>query len=670
MPVPPEQIEDIARDAADLYREAETSILATVTRYLADGLDAPDWAVRRLGALSALRRAVERTLALVGAAGADRIRQAVADAYRSGRAAATVEVPRRYWPRDLDLAAAAAARAEVPRAAVIENLAAALIGDIGQTHSNVLRHVEDVYRTVIQRATAISVAAGQTRRQAAQHAYQRFVDQGVTSFTDVRGRRWRLSSYVEMGVRTVTQRAAVQGQTDRLQDLGVDLVLVSNSPRECPLCRPWEGKVLTIAGGRRGRVQVPSAVSNGTVTVDIAGSLAEARAAGLQHPNCTHSVRAYLPGATRIPTGNLANPDGYEAKERQREIERQIRKWKEREQAALDPAARTSAQAKVRAWQKVMREHLAAHPELKRLPYREQIGAGNLPPGPRPAAPPPPAPTPSPSPPPLPQRTRTTQPPARVADLPGLLAVDLGQSANRSMVRDVMADVIGGDYAGLTVEIEDVELYDEYGVDGDLPGILVRGGIYPDDDLNARQVGTVMRGFYRDEAGDLVAVHAYLQLDPSTRGKGFATEFNGRLETWYRSQGISRIEVHANIDVGGYTWASHGYDFADEESAESVLDRLRFIIDMVEDEVTDLREEAEQADDDEAARLGARADALDAQLVEAAAILDRADTAPFGSDAYPSAYEISQCGRSAATGNEWIGKRAMLGSDWQGVKWL
>jgi GNAT superfamily N-acetyltransferase len=626
---------------------------------------------RSAGSLSALRRAVERTLALVGAAGAERIRQAVADAYRSGRAAATVEVPRRYWPRDPDLAAAAAARAEVPRAAVIENLAAALVNDIGQKHSNVLRHVEDVYRTVIQRATAVSVAAGQTRRQAAQHAYQRFVDQGVTSFTDVRGRRWRLSSYVEMGVRTVTQRAAVQGQTDRLQDLGVDLVLVSNSPRECPLCRPWEGKVLTITGGRRGRVQVPSAVSNGTVTVDIAGSLAEAKAAGLQHPNCTHSVRAYLPGATRIPGGNLANPDGYEAKERQREIERQIRKWKEREQAALDPAARTTAQAKVRAWQKVMREHLAANPELKRLPYREQIGAGNLPPGARRRAAPTPTPEPTPPPPsPLPRRTRTTQPPARVNDLPGLLAVNLDQSANRAMVRDVMADVIGGEYAGLTVEVQDVERY-EFGMDDDLPGILVRGHIYPGDEPDSDPVGIVMRGFYRDEAGDLVAVHAYLQLDRSTRGKGFATEFNGRLEDWYRSQGISRIEVHANIDVGGYAWASHGYDFADEESAEDVLERLRRAADEMTDEAIALREEARAASGEEALKLRERADVLSAQLEEARSILERADHNAFGSDGFPSAWEISQCGRSAATADgAWIGKTAMLGSDWQGVKWL
>jgi hypothetical protein len=182
-----------------------------------------------------------------------------------------------------------------------------------------------------------------------------------------------------MGVRTVTQRAAVQGQTDRLQTLGLDLVQISDSPRECPICRPWEGKILSISGARRGRVEMPSMVGSGTVTVDIAGSLDEARADGLFHPNCTHSARTILPGATRRPPRPTSNPDGYKAKERQRAIERQIRKWKERETAALDPAAAAGAKAKVRAWQKAMRDHLAANPELKRLSYRETPGAGNLP---------------------------------------------------------------------------------------------------------------------------------------------------------------------------------------------------------------------------------------------------------------------------------------------------
>jgi len=165
-----------------------------------------------------------------------------------------------------------------------------------------------------------------------------------------------------------------------LESAGVDLVIVSKAPRECPLCRRWEGKVLTIGGPSGARtVEVEHATEDDRmVSVDVAGSLDEARAAGLQHPNCRHSVSAYTPGITKVPHGD-PDPEGYAAGQRQREIERTIRKYKAREAAAVTPEAQRAARAKQRQWQAAMRDHLAAHPDLRRLRAREQPGASNLP---------------------------------------------------------------------------------------------------------------------------------------------------------------------------------------------------------------------------------------------------------------------------------------------------
>lgn len=371
-----EQTERITRGMVDLYRAAEWSILEILTEALGKGLDGPDWMTQRLAALPAVRARVERVLSLADGTGGTRILRVLADAYAAGRVVATAGLPAGLLPAAPEVAD------NIPRVRVLEVLARAWVADSAPRHSAVLRTVVDAYRQVVQQATAASVAGGITRRQAAQYAYARLVDQGLTSFVDRRGRRWRLSSYVEMGVRTVTQRAAIQGQTDRLQELDLDLAMVSDSPRECEKCRPWEGKILSISGAARGRVELPSMTGGGTVSVTVAGSLDEARRAGLQHPGCTHSIRAYLPGATRRVRPH-ANPGGYEAKQRQREIERQIRHWKERQGSALDPTAAAAAGRKVAEWQGVMRSHLTDHPELKRLRYRESPGAGNLPPAAR-----------------------------------------------------------------------------------------------------------------------------------------------------------------------------------------------------------------------------------------------------------------------------------------------
>jgi len=379
MAVDPEQIEEIVRETVDLYRVAESAVLEQVTRRLAEGLDAPDWAVRRLGALSTLRTSVERILAVALRAGAAAIRTALAAAYRAGSASALFGIPARLLPRDPDAARAPAVLGEVPRAAVIQNLAAALVKEIGERSQNVLRDVLDAYRRVIAQATAASVAGGITRREASQMAWARFVDRGLTSFRDVSGRRWRLTSYVEMALRTVTARAAVQGQTDRQQRLGLDLVVISNAAQECERCRPYEGQILRIGAGPTGWIKVPHQITGEPIEIYVKATLEAARAAGLFHPNCRHSARAYLPGVTKLPPQPTADPEGDLARQRQRAIERNIRRWKEREAAALTPEARAGAKARVRKWQNAMRQHLANNPALKRLSYREQIGAGNLP---------------------------------------------------------------------------------------------------------------------------------------------------------------------------------------------------------------------------------------------------------------------------------------------------
>ncbi|MFI9320115.1 phage minor capsid protein [Kitasatospora aureofaciens] len=166
-------------------------------------------------------------------------------------------------------------------------------------------------------------------------------------------------------------------------------MIVSTAPRECPLCRKWEGRVLTLDGpdGAR-KVEVGHAVDDGrTVRVRVAGSIEQARRAGLQHPNCRHSLSAFTPGVTAAEPPEPSDGTGYEVSQKQRAIERQIRKYKKRAEAALTLEARQMAEQRVRDWQGQTREGLAVNPELKRLRYREQPGAGNLP-GPRRPAPP------------------------------------------------------------------------------------------------------------------------------------------------------------------------------------------------------------------------------------------------------------------------------------------
>ncbi|MFF0001301.1 phage minor capsid protein [Streptomyces avermitilis] len=367
-------VEPLAERTRDLYADAELRLLGIIARQLADGLDAPGWIERKLSAVQAVRRASQAVVDELGKAVTLDVHDAVADAYNVGHRAAVAELGA------LSDDGRRLVDDRLPQAQAVDRLAQEAVDVVTATHRSILRASVDTYRAVVSSVAATPLLGTGTRRQATQDAMRRFADAGIRSFVDQAGRRWQLTSYAEMAVRTATGRAATEAHMRTLAEHGVDLVVVSDAPRECPLCAPWEGRVLSIGGPEGARtVDVEHATEDDRmVNVRVAGSLDEARARGLQHPNCRHSVSAYTPGLTRIEQAT-SDPDGYAAGQRQREIERGIRKWKRREAAAVTPEAQRAARAKVREWQGTMRDHLAAHPDLRRNPTREKLGAGNLP---------------------------------------------------------------------------------------------------------------------------------------------------------------------------------------------------------------------------------------------------------------------------------------------------
>lgn len=378
MPVSPAMAEDLASEVAKLYQDAEAALLEKLAAALAADIDSPRWAELKLAAIGNLRTAVETVAEALQRDTDGAVRRALVEAYNRGRQAAVAELGA------LDIGRELAARDALPNAPAVDRLAASLAEDTRPVYARITRVVVDVYRSITSRASTSTLLGALTRRQASQRALDQFANRGVTGFVDSAGRSWDMASYAEMAVRSVTARAAIEGHVDALAEIGVGLVIVSDAPLECPLCRPWEGETLTLSG-QSGPHTIQAEHATETVgrlrrrpkviPVHVAGSLVEARAAGLFHPNCRHSLSAYLPGVTTRPPDHPTPGTTYEDTQRQREIERHIRKWKRRQAAAMDEQTRRIAGAKVREWQKAQREHVAAHEHLGRKPQREQINA-------------------------------------------------------------------------------------------------------------------------------------------------------------------------------------------------------------------------------------------------------------------------------------------------------
>ncbi|MGW6455516.1 phage minor capsid protein [Streptomyces sp. NPDC055078] len=367
MPVSPDMAEDLATAVARLYEQAELALIEKITQALAEGLESPHWVELKLGALGNLQAAIQEIITALQVDATGAIHQAVAEAYDRGQQAAIVELGA------VATGPALAAAEALPTAAAVDRLAAALVQETGGTHLRILRSGLDVYRQVIAQASAAPLLGGTTRREAAGRALAQFAIRGVTGFVDRAGRAWNLTSYVEMATRSAVGRAAVEAHTDRLAAAGIELVIVSDSPEECERCRPWEGRVLRRDGpSGTDTVELEHATEDGRmVRVRVAGSLPEARAAGLLHPNCRHRVSIYLPGVTR-PRPKPPSRATYEQSQKQRYYERQVRAWKRSAAAAMDDDKRARANARVRGYQGRIRE-LVADTGLPRKGHREQI---------------------------------------------------------------------------------------------------------------------------------------------------------------------------------------------------------------------------------------------------------------------------------------------------------
>lgn len=239
-----------------------------------------------------------------------------------------------------------------------------------------LRSALDSYQQIISTPAALNASGVITRRKATQDALNGFAARGIDGFTDKAGRTWHIDTYAEMATRTGAAHALRTAYEGELIARGEDLVIVTGNTYTCRLCAPWQDKVLSLTGLYPAGVhRLPSAVGDGYVTVHVAGTLEEARAAGLHHPNCTHSEGLYLPGATVIEPGTMGIRDAetYDASQKQRALEREIRKHKRLLVAAITGEAESKARAAIRGYQAQIRELLAEHPKLQRKSYREAV---------------------------------------------------------------------------------------------------------------------------------------------------------------------------------------------------------------------------------------------------------------------------------------------------------
>lgn len=222
-----------------------------------------------------------------------------------------------------------------------------------------------IYEGIVKRADVMFQSGSQTLLQAVEIATKEAAQAGLNCVEYSDGRRVNVATYVEMALRTSARRAELTAAGQKRDEWGEWLVTSPVLHSTCPTCQEWQGEILIDDVYAKGK-------PDGKHTLLSKAMEPPSHFLG---PNCRHLVVTYFEGITQIPTASPEDTtaSNYEAEVRQRRIEAQIRRWKREVALAQDDQSIKTAQDKVKVWQRAMRDHLSANPQLRRNPQREML---------------------------------------------------------------------------------------------------------------------------------------------------------------------------------------------------------------------------------------------------------------------------------------------------------
>lgn len=172
-------------------------------------------------------------------------------------------------------------------------------------------------RQQITERLAVGTIGGKTLKDVQKSIIQTFREEGLTALTStytnkngtVVNRQWSLEQYSEMLIRTKAVEARNRGLINRMAENGYDLVQVS-AHAGCDLCRPWEGKILSVTGQTKGFPTVE-----------------QAEKSGLFHPNCRHAINTLIPELAKVTNAYNPNVDTLTGKDFVDEVDEKYKKY-------------------------------------------------------------------------------------------------------------------------------------------------------------------------------------------------------------------------------------------------------------------------------------------------------------------------------------------------------
>lgn len=242
--------------------------------------------------------------------------------------------------------------------------------DMKTAQTAVLRYANDQYRRIIFQSQVAASSGALTYEKAVDMATSDFLKKGINCITYSNGAVHNIVSYADMAVRTASKRAYLMGEGQKRQEWGVSTVILNKRFNACPLCMPFEGKVL-----------IDDVWSGGSSKDGPYPLMSSAMAAGLYHPNCKDKHSTYFEGINSKPESRYYEEKPV-IKERQlienklNHAKRQAKSYNRLAKNSLDAENQETYRARATEWDnnvKQYREQLDSFEEKNGLELKDKV---------------------------------------------------------------------------------------------------------------------------------------------------------------------------------------------------------------------------------------------------------------------------------------------------------
>ena len=368
---------DLENAISRIYSDIETSLVRRICRWLRmnpDGtLDPEDWRLRKLSGLGVMQVDIRNLLVEESAQNEAKIIEAVSKAVETNSKSdlKLYQAIMEYTKQDkgLVLKVAASEMQKNRIEGVIKNARKAL----NMTNTLALEASQQCFLDSVNSAYLRVMEGAYTLDDAVWYASKALARKGLTiaTYNGPTATNISMDAAVRRNVVTSVAQATAEMSKGMAQDLGLDLVQTSAHIGARPQHQVWQGKVFSLSG-KSDKYPALSAPQE-------AGGTGYGTAEGLCGCNCRHHFFPYAEGFKPTDYGidisPAENEEIYNATQKQRLYERNIRSWKRTEKVAEDNGKShdiKTARERIRGYQKALRE-LCDEYNLPREYARERV---------------------------------------------------------------------------------------------------------------------------------------------------------------------------------------------------------------------------------------------------------------------------------------------------------